>query len=148
MFFSLLLYLNKSWPRNYDAETLFLDSATDTGVIVRPKPGRAVLMDQASGSVVGVEMFLVIIALDANILPQDILHRLSVPSRDASQPRYSLVFKLVMVPRREGAVCSLSKPEWGRPTAFGSAARAERLVEQAAKRRRLELLAAASATES
>ena len=32
--------------REYDAETLFLDTATDTGVVVRPKPGRAVLMDQ------------------------------------------------------------------------------------------------------
>ena len=32
--------------RDYDAETLFLDTATDTGVVVRPKPGRAVLMDQ------------------------------------------------------------------------------------------------------
>ena len=32
--------------RDYNAETLFLDTATDTGVVVRPKPGRAVLMDQ------------------------------------------------------------------------------------------------------
>ncbi len=43
---SLLLYLDRAWPREWDAETLFLDSDTDTGILVRPKCGRAVLMDQ------------------------------------------------------------------------------------------------------
>ena len=46
LFFSLLLYLNPAWTRHYDAETLFLDTATDTGIVVRPKQGRVVLMDQ------------------------------------------------------------------------------------------------------
>ena len=31
LFVSLLLYLDKEWPRDADAETLFLDSPTDTG---------------------------------------------------------------------------------------------------------------------
>jgi hypothetical protein len=56
LFVSLLLYLDKFWPRNFDAETLFLDDETETGVFVRPKAYRAVLMDQ------------------------DVLHRLSAPS--------------------------------------------------------------------
>ena len=80
---------------------------------------------------------------------QDIIHRLSVPSRDAGRPRYSLVFKLVMVPRNDGrGTCNLSRPEWGRPTAFGSAARAERLVELAAKKRKLEAAVMAAAAGS
>ena len=45
---------------------------TDVGVVVRPKRGRAVLMDQ------------------------DVLHRVSAPSASAEgRPRYSLVWKLV-----------------------------------------------------
>ncbi|KAL0019156.1 hypothetical protein WJX79_000724 [Trebouxia sp. C0005] len=69
---SLLLYLDKKWPRQWDAETLFLDDDTDIGIVVRPKCFRAVLMDQ------------------------DILHRVSTPSQVAgSRPRYSLVWKLV-----------------------------------------------------
>lgn len=46
LFVSLLLYLNASWPRDWAAETLFLDADTDVGLVVRPKPYRAVLMDQ------------------------------------------------------------------------------------------------------
>lgn len=45
---SLLLYLDAAWPRDWDAETLFLDDATDCGVVVRPRRYRAVLMDQVS----------------------------------------------------------------------------------------------------
>ena len=45
---------------------------TDVGVVVRPKRGRALLMDQ------------------------DVLHRVSAPSASAEgRPRYSLVWKLV-----------------------------------------------------
>ncbi|KAL0048203.1 hypothetical protein WJX82_009835 [Trebouxia sp. C0006] len=54
---SLLLYLDTKWPRQWDAETLFLDDDTDIGIVVRPKCFRAVLMDQ------------------------DILHRVSTPSQ-------------------------------------------------------------------
>ncbi len=43
---SLLLYLDTKWPRQWDAETLFLDDDTDIGIVVRPKCFRAVLMDQ------------------------------------------------------------------------------------------------------
>lgn len=34
---SLLLYLNPSWERQWDAETLFLDTPSDCGVVVRPR---------------------------------------------------------------------------------------------------------------
>ena len=34
---SLLLYLNDAWPRDWDAETLFLDGDTDVGLLVRPR---------------------------------------------------------------------------------------------------------------
>lgn len=47
---SLLLYLDDTWPRQWDAETLFLDGDTDVGIAVRPKRYRAVLMDQVSCS--------------------------------------------------------------------------------------------------
>ena len=105
---SLIVYLNDAWPSDYDAETLFLDPATGTGVIVRPQPGRCVLMDA------------------------DLLHRLSPPSRSAGKPRYSLVWKLALVPKpalRARSTdtpapppCSIARPEWGRPLPFGSAA--------------------------
>ncbi len=43
---SLIVYLNGAWPRDHDAETLFLDGPTDAGIVVRPRPGRVVLLDQ------------------------------------------------------------------------------------------------------
>ena len=46
LFVSLLVYLNRFWPKRFLAETLFLDDDTDTGVYVRPKGYRCVLMDQ------------------------------------------------------------------------------------------------------
>mmetsp|Transcript_2194 Transcript_2194/g.6499 ORF Transcript_2194/g.6499 Transcript_2194/m.6499 type:complete len:428 (-) Transcript_2194:172-1455(-) len=105
---SLVLYLDADWPRSFDAETLFIDTADDVGVIVRPKRLRAVLMDQ------------------------DVLHRLSAPSKGAGRPRYSLVWKLAFLQRnRENkAACSIARPEWGRPTPIGSAARFEQLKRQ------------------
>ena len=88
-------------------------------------------------------------------------HRLSVPSATAGRPRYSLVFKLVMVPRQRGEggagsagmaaaapgsgegsdCCCIARPEWGRPVAFGSSAKAERLLAAAARKRRAEEMA-------
>lgn len=112
LFFSLLLYLDATWPRENNAETLFLDTPSDTGIFIRPKPCRAVLMDQ------------------------DIVHRLSTPSQRAARPRYSLVFKLVMLPKAPGQRCCLSQPQWGRPAAFGSAAKAEMLVRQMVRKRK------------
>ena len=48
LFVSALVYLNSSWPMEHDAETLAVDIDTDTGVFVRPQPGRVVLMDQVT----------------------------------------------------------------------------------------------------
>lgn len=106
LFVSLILYLNADWPREWLAETLFLDSNTDTGVMVRPKPGRGVLMDQ------------------------DVIHRLSAPSMAAGQPRYSLVWKLVFVPKHPAQCCTIARADWGQPTAFGSAAKLARVMRQ------------------
>eukprot|EP00775_Hariotina_reticulata_P003171 gene3171-biopygen4832 len=108
LFVSLLLYLDDSWPMDNNAETLFLDSMTETGLVVRPRPYRAVLFDQ------------------------DITHRLSAPSPAAGRPRYSLVMKLVMLPKKAGAACSIARPEWGQPTYFGSAGQVHRAARQAA----------------
>jgi len=108
LFVSLLLYLDDSWPLDNNAETLFLDSLTETGVVVRPKPYRAVLFDQ------------------------DVAHRLSAPSPAAGRPRYSLVMKLVMMPKHAGACCSIARPDWGQPTYFGSAGHVHKAARQAA----------------
>lgn len=99
LFVSLILYLDNTWRRDWDAETLFLDSLSDVGVVVRPKRCRAILMDQ------------------------DVLHRLSAPSPFAGRPRFSLVWKLVFVPRSAQQTACLARPEWGPPTSFASAAR-------------------------
>ena len=48
LFVSALVYLNASWPMESDAETLAMDEETDTGVLIRPRPGRVVLMDQVN----------------------------------------------------------------------------------------------------
>ncbi|GFR50258.1 hypothetical protein Agub_g12444 [Astrephomene gubernaculifera] len=79
LFVSVLLYLNDSWSEDFHSETLFLDPETQLGLFVRPAPGRVVLFDQ------------------------DVPHRISPPSSLAPGPRYSLVWKLVMVPRGEAA---------------------------------------------
>lgn len=76
LFVSLVVYCNSSWRAEWDAETLFVDPASGVGLLVQPRPGRAVLMHQ------------------------DVLHRLSTPSQLARRPRYSLVWKLLFVPRR------------------------------------------------
>lgn len=98
LFVSMLIYPQGSWPQDFDAETLFLDPETGTGVFSRPAPYRVVLMDQ------------------------DVPHRISGPSKLAGCPRYSLVWKLVFCPKVRGASPSISRPEWGPPTRFGSAA--------------------------
>lgn len=94
----MLVYLNSKWRLDEDAETLFLDTHTDTGILVRPRPGRVILMDQ------------------------DIMHRVSMPSKGSGRPRYSLVWKLVFG-SRTGEQPQLLRPEWGRPCTFGSAHR-------------------------
>ncbi|KAK9804412.1 hypothetical protein WJX72_011538 [[Myrmecia] bisecta] len=113
LFVSLMVYLDEAWPRDWDAETLFLDSANDVGVIVRPKRFRAVLMDQ------------------------DVLHRVSTPSQLAGgRPRYSLVWKLVFLPRAAGQTACIARPEWGPPTNIGSAAHMENVKRSLAKKRK------------
>ena len=92
------------------AETLFADPPTGTGVFVRPACGRLVLMDS------------------------DISHRLSPPSSTARRPRYSIAWKLAFVPRSSAQRCSIALPEWGRPSAFGSAARLESVGRDLLKR--------------
>jgi hypothetical protein len=108
---SLLVYLDAAWPRDWGAETLFLDGRADVGVAVAPRPGRAVLMDQ------------------------DLLHRVSAPSPAAGRrPRYSLVWKLAFLPRAAGAAACLARPAWGPPVSLGSAAHVEQ-VKRALKRK-------------
>ena len=96
---SMIVYLNERWKPSWDAETLFLDRNAQVGAVVRPRPGRVVLMDQ------------------------DVTHRVSPPSSTARRPRYSLVWKLAVTPRRVGGETSFAKPEWGTPSPLGSAAR-------------------------
>ena len=96
---SLIVYCNAAWCEDWDAETLFLADEAGVGLLVQPRPGRACLMHQ------------------------DVLHRVSAPSRLANRPRYSLVWKLVftpieaMPPRDRETVC---RPEWGRPLRIGA----------------------------
>jgi len=96
---SLLVYLDPHWQRDWDAETLFLDDERGVGLLVQPRPARAVLMHA------------------------DVLHRVSTPSLTARRPRYSLVWKLVFVPkdgvsppRVRETVC---RAEWGAPVRVG-----------------------------
>ena len=56
-------------------------------------------------------------------MDQDIMHRLSTPSPLANRPRYSLVWKLVFVPKNDKSAAQLNRCEWGAPTFFGSAAK-------------------------
>ena len=120
---SLLVYLDPHWQRDWDAETLFLDDSSGVGLLIQPRPARAVLMHA------------------------DVLHRVSTPSLAARRPRYSLVLKLALVPRvatepdqaagdqaagdpaaggeakpQKGpgaAAQSVCRPEWGTPVRIG-----------------------------
>lgn len=109
-----------------------------SGVFVRPKPYRAVLMDQ------------------------DVAHRLSTPSAVANRPRYSLVWKLVMTPRPTpaqqqqegraprlpGAAACIARKEWGQPTYFGSAAHVLKMAKSAAAAAAATVEAAAPGTQA
>jgi hypothetical protein len=52
------------------------------------------------------------------------------------RPRYSLVWKLALLPRRPGQALCLARPEWGPPTSVGSAARVDAVKRQLAAERR------------
>jgi hypothetical protein len=45
-FVTMLLYVDEAWQLEWDAETMILDSGSNTGVFVRPAPGRMLLLDQ------------------------------------------------------------------------------------------------------
>ena len=55
------------------------------------------------------------------LMDQDVLHRVSAPSRSARVPRYSLVLKLCLYPKDPETRPSILRPEWGEPVAFGTA---------------------------
>ena len=108
LFVSLIVYPDEVWRQDWDAETLFLEPSTGAGLIVQPRPGRAVLMHQ------------------------DVLHRVSTPSALACRPRYSLVWKLIFLPRPRSdsdrstvaaARETICRPEWGEPVRFCGARR-------------------------
>lgn len=108
---SLIIYLNDEWSKNDAADTLFLDTDTDTGVFIRPKPGRAVLMHQ------------------------DIIHRISAPSSLANgTPRLSIVWKLIFIPKQKcssdngGGYVHISRKEFGHVCSFGSAAKVDSVL--------------------
>lgn len=73
LFATLLVYLDADWRREWDAETLFLDAPTDTGVFVRPRGGRAIMMDQ------------------------DVTHRISTPSQ-VLLPRHLSIWVVLCFP--------------------------------------------------
>jgi hypothetical protein len=81
-FISCLIYLNDSWDQeSFGAPTRFFDPPTEEVYEVFPRPGRVVFMDQ------------------------DITHTVVAPKNAAGKrPRYSLVWKLVLHPRKEGQV--------------------------------------------
>ncbi|GLC46484.1 hypothetical protein PLESTM_001880600 [Pleodorina starrii] len=101
LFVSMLLYTNETWPEDYHAETLFLDPETQLGLFVRPAPGRVVLLEQ------------------------DLPHRISAPSLEAPGPRYSLVWKLVLRPKRTSTSRGLRGEDEEGTGAEGAAAVAE-----------------------
>ncbi|KAL7468664.1 hypothetical protein ACHAXS_008900 [Conticribra weissflogii] len=79
-FVSCLLYLNDEWDGDkWGAPTEFLDPPTDKTYRVLPRPRRCVIMDQ------------------------DVSHKVVAPNVEAGmRPRYSLVWKLVLHPRKAG----------------------------------------------
>ncbi|KAL7527293.1 hypothetical protein ACHAWF_002122 [Thalassiosira exigua] len=79
-FVSCLVYPNDEWDAEaWGAPTRFLDPPTGEAHDVHPKPGRCVVMDQ------------------------DVSHTVVAPNAEAGRrPRYSLVWKLILHPRKEG----------------------------------------------
>jgi probable phosphoglycerate mutase len=54
-------------------------------------------------------------------MEQDVLHRVSPPSKSAGVPRYSLVLKLCFYPKTATTAPTVARDGWGEPTRFGSA---------------------------
>ena len=73
----------------------------------------------------------------ALLFDQDILHRVSAPQAGAGpRPRFSLVWKLALLPRVPGQALCLARPEWGPPASIGSAARVDAVKRRLAGERR------------
>lgn len=74
---------------------------------------------------------------------QDVLHRVSTPSQLAgARPRYSLVWKLVFMPKGADQQCCIAKASWGAPTALGSAAKIQSIHRSMLLKRKAEGLQA------
>lgn len=110
---SLVVYPNPRWEPGWGGDTHLLDPDTGCGALVVPRPGRALLMDQ------------------------DALHRVSAPLAGAGgRPRFSVVWKLALVPRRGDAATAphdIFRPGWDPPALIGSAARVEAIRRAAAR---------------
>jgi hypothetical protein len=101
-FMSCLLYLNDHWKQEWGAPTRFWDLPTNKKYEVVPRPGRCVLMDQ------------------------DCTHTVVAPKEKAEmQPRYSLVWKLILHPRlaHQNMTNLKENRKWPHPILFGSANR-------------------------
>lgn len=52
------------------------------------------------------------------------------------RPRFSLVWKLALLPRRADQALCIARPEWGPPASFGSAAKVDAVLRRLAAERR------------
>lgn len=60
-------------------------------------------------------------------------HRINAPSAQATGPRYSLVWKLVLYPKDGTAGrASLARPEWGTPLRISTGAHVSAFTDQSA----------------
>ena len=102
-FVSALVYLNEEWKwPEWGAPTRFLDPPTGEVLEIPPAPGRLLLLDQ------------------------DISHSVTAPLAAAGdRPRYSLVLKCVVHPRKAGAEVAIADAAWGEPQRIGSAVEPE-----------------------
>ena len=121
---SLLVYVDAHWQRDWDAETLFLDGACGVGLLVQPRPARAVLSAQAAVRTrrhsIATRPVVRVRDRATGAVHQDVLHRVSTPSLAARRPRYSLVWKLCFVPRAAAAEReTICRAEWGPPVRIG-----------------------------
>ena len=92
------MYLNDEWNEDYGAPTEFFDPPTNKIHQVFPRPGRVVMMDQ------------------------DIMHTVVAPNHAAgANPRYSLVWKLIIHPKKYGQNMKLPLHDSTQSIQIGSA---------------------------
>lgn len=88
--------MNDEWGDDLGAPTQFYDPPTESTYEVYPRPGRCVIMDQ------------------------DVTHTVVAPNEIAgAQPRYSLVWKLILHPKKEKQ--SMKLPSYISKVRIGSA---------------------------